>query len=142
MAIDLDKFARHLRRHALPGWGDGRCGEFIRKALQAAGAQLRPPYPPSGKLYGPTLCALGFQAIEVPDPDGFAFLKGDIMVMEACHPCGHGHVAAYDGRHWISDFVQRDFWAGPGYRKKRPAYAVYRLPSITAEESRTRQIPP
>jgi hypothetical protein len=38
-----------------------------------------------------------------------------------------GHIAGYDGRKWISDFVQRDFWSGPGYRKQRPPYVVYRL---------------
>jgi type VI protein secretion system component Hcp len=37
-----------------------------------------------------------------------------------------GHVAGYDGKNWISDFVQNDFWAGPAYRKERPHYAVYR----------------
>jgi hypothetical protein len=37
-----------------------------------------------------------------------------------------GHVAGYDGKHWVSDFVQRDFWAGKEYRKERPHYAVYR----------------
>ncbi|WP_078034092.1 hypothetical protein [Massilia sp. KIM] len=126
MRIDLDKFTCHLRQHALPRWGNGRCGEFVRRALQAAGAELRPPYPPSGKLYGPTLQALGFQLLDVPNPDCFPFLKGDIMVMEPTKPRGHGHVAGYDGRDWISDFIQRDFWAGPGYRRKRPPFAVYR----------------
>jgi hypothetical protein len=126
MEIDLDKFTQQLRANALPRWGQGRCGEFVRKALQAAGADIRRPYPPSGKLYGPLLGKLGFERLDVPNPDCFAFAKGDVMVMEPCKPCGHGHVAAYDGCHWISDFVQRDFWAGPGYRKTRPAYAVYR----------------
>jgi hypothetical protein len=37
-----------------------------------------------------------------------------------------GHVAGFDGKHWISDFIQRDFWAGQEYRKQRPAYVVYR----------------
>lgn len=27
---------------------------------------------------------------------------------------------------WDSDFIQKDFWAGPHYRKQRPAYVVYR----------------
>ncbi|MEH6436148.1 CHAP domain-containing protein [Massilia sp. DD77] len=143
MCIDLEKFAHHLRRQALPGRGLGRCGEFVRKALQAAGAELRPPYPPSGKLYGPALLALGYARLEVPNPDRFAFLKGDIMVMEPCQPCGHGHVAGYDGSHWISDFVQRDFWAGPGYRKRRPVVAVYRYPAppCAEDEARTRPNP-
>jgi type VI protein secretion system component Hcp len=39
-----------------------------------------------------------------------------------------GHVAGYDGKDWISDFIQLYFWAGPQYRNQRPrpSYAVYR----------------
>jgi hypothetical protein len=37
-----------------------------------------------------------------------------------------GHVAAYNGKYWISDFIQTDFWAGPDYRTEKPHYAVYR----------------
>ena len=72
---------------------------------------------------------LGFHEITVDDPDHFPFIRGDVMVMQP-HRGGEqaGHVAGYDGRYWISDFVQRDFWAGPDYRnqKPRPSYAVYR----------------
>lgn len=37
-----------------------------------------------------------------------------------------GHVAGYDGRNWISDFIQNDYWAGPRYRTERPKNAVFR----------------
>lgn len=73
---------------------------------------------------------LGFHQITVENPDTFHFLKGDVMVMEPyIGSANHaGHVAGYDGRNWISDFAQNDFWAGPRYRKQnpRPNYAVYR----------------
>jgi hypothetical protein len=128
MSIDIDKFTKHLRANAdsTPP-GRGRCGEYVRKALQAGGAHFNeygpPPY---GKLYCLTLERLGFHEITVADPDDFNFVRGDVMVMEPHKGSMAGHVAGYDGRNWISDFVQRDFWAGPKYRSERPSYAVYR----------------
>jgi hypothetical protein len=56
----------------------------------------------------------------------FNFIKGDVMVMQPHSRSTEGHVAGYDGRNWVSDFVQRDFWAGSKYRDERPDYAVYR----------------
>ena len=98
----------------------------VRKALQAGGADFHGVYPPTGKEFGPALEALGFHEITVKDPDKFSFIKGDVMVMEPHTGSTAGHVAGYDGKRWISDFVQRDFWAGKEYRKERPHYAVYR----------------
>jgi hypothetical protein len=37
-----------------------------------------------------------------------------------------GHIAGYDGKSWVSDFVQADFWPGQAYRKEKPSYVVYR----------------
>lgn len=126
MPTDLEKFTKHLRANALPKYGKGRCGEYVRKALQAGGANFNGKYPPTGKQYGPALETLGFHKITVDNPANFAFLKGDVMVMEPYKGSTAGHVAGYDGRNWISDFVQNDFWAGPAYRKEKPKYAVYR----------------
>jgi len=129
MAIDLAKFTKYLRAHADPKPpGHGRCGEFVRKALQAGGANFHGSYPPQGKLFGPALEMLGFHQITVDNPDTFGFLSGDVMVMEPYKGSTNnaGHVAGYDGTNWISDFVQRDFWAGKKYRDERPHYAVYR----------------
>jgi hypothetical protein len=129
MPVDLDKFTRHLRDHADPRPpGQGKCGEYVRKALQAGGARFPGHYPPTGKEYGPVLEMLGFHEITVENPDHFNFFKGDVMVMEPYKGSRNnaGHVAGYDGKDWISDFVQRDFWAGHAYRVQRPHYAVYR----------------
>jgi len=103
----------------------GRCGEYVRKALQAGGANFHGKYPPTGKEYGPALEMLGFHKITVDNPDKQHFIKGDVMVMAPHAGSTFGHVAGYDGKQWISDFVQRDFWAGPAYRKESPHYAVY-----------------
>jgi hypothetical protein len=32
----------------------------------------------------------------------------------------------FNGIQWVSDLMQRDIWAGPGYRKAKPAMQVYR----------------
>jgi hypothetical protein len=127
MPVDIDKFVKRLKDNAdTTGWGKGQCGQYVRMALQAGGAKIPHPYPATGKEYGPTLLMLGFHEITVENPDKFHFMKGDVMVMESYKANGAGHVAGYDGKKWISDFVQTDFWAGPDYRKKRPTYAVYR----------------
>jgi hypothetical protein len=130
MPINIEKFVKHLRENAdQVGFGNRQCGLYVRKALQAGGAYFNEYEPPPyGKLYGPTLERLGFHEIGVADPDQFHFMRGDVMVMEPYTGSIEGHVAGYDGQRWISDFFQRDFWAGPKYRtqKPRPQYAVYR----------------
>lgn len=131
MAINIEAFVNHLSKNALKNLrGEGKCAEYVRRALQAGGAHFNEYSPPHyGKLYGLTLERLGFHEITVDDPDHFNFVRGDVMVMEP-HRGGiqAGHVAGYNGTAWISDFVQRDFWAGPAYRnqKPRPSYAIYR----------------
>lgn len=131
MPVNIEKFVKHLRANAFTDYhGKGKCGEYVRKALQAGGAHFNEYSPPRyGKLYALTFERLGFHEITVDDPDHFPFIRGDVMVMQP-HNGGlqAGHVAGYDGKVWISDFVQTDFWAGPAYRnqKPRPSYAVYR----------------
>lgn len=127
MPIDLKIFAKRLRKNALPPYGRGLCARHVRQALQVAGAEIQEPYASSGKDYGPVLQQIGFHLITVENPDDFTFMAGDVMVMQA--PKGgrqDGHVAGFDGKNWISDHVQQDFWAGPEYRRQRPDYAVYR----------------
>jgi hypothetical protein len=129
MAIDIDKFVEKLYDAADKiGYGHRKCAEYVRKALQAGGANFHGSYPPTGKEFGPALEMLGFHEITVEDPAHFNFIAGDVMVMEPYSGSTAGHVAGYDGKHWVSDFVQNDFWAGPNYRnqKPRPSYAVYR----------------
>jgi hypothetical protein len=127
MALDVDKFTKHLRANAVKDFGAGFCARAVREALQAGGAKISQPWPAQAKDWGLTLLGIGFHEITVGDPDAFGFIKGDIMVM-APHKRGNpaGHMAGYDGRNWISDFIQRDFWSGPGYRAEMPSYVVYR----------------
>lgn len=125
MALDTGKFAEHLRKGAAKT-SKKRCAFYVRLALEAAGGKPK-GYPVDAKDWGPTLRRMGFSEIQVEDPDKHKFMAGDIVVIQP-YDGGNksGHIAAFDGRVWISDFVQRDFWSGPGYREHKPSHAFYR----------------
>ena len=125
MPFDTDKFATHLRTHA-GKHSQSRCAKFVRRALEAGGADTK-GHPTPANLYGPTLLSNGFHAISVDNPDNFPFQQGDIVVIQPTkHGNPAGHIAGYDGKNWISDFVQNGFWPGTAYAKEKPDYVVYR----------------
>ena len=125
MSIDVEKFVSYLHAHAV-NQSQGRCARSIRLALEAGGADTA-GHPLRAKDWGPILTRNGFRSIAVPSPEQCRFLKRDIVVIQP-YQGGNpaGHIAGFDGEKWISDFAQRDFWAGPTYRRERPDYAVYR----------------
>jgi len=70
---------------------------------------------------------MGFSELAVENSATYRFIKGDIVVIQPyLDQRKSGHIAAFDGRIWISDFIQKDFWSGPGYRTHRPSHAFYR----------------
>lgn len=127
MSYDVDKFILHLRSSAhKTGYGNGQCALFVRKALNAGGANTS-GHPTPAKEWGPTLERNAFHEVPVGDLAAFTFLKGDIVIIQPpTHGRPEGHIAAFDGKTWVSDFVQREFWPGPGYRKEKPSYVLYR----------------
>jgi hypothetical protein len=127
MPFDTDKFAAHLKNHAKRhGEKLGDCAKWVRKALEAAGADTT-GHPVPAKLYGPTLMRIGFHEITVENPETYTFLRGDVVVIQPTkHGNSAGHIAGYDGTEWVSDFRQRGFWPGSEYKKEKPHYAVYR----------------
>lgn len=103
MTVDIAKFTKELYRAAdKKGYGKRRCGEYVRKALQAGGANFNGSYPETGKDYGPKLLTLGFHKITVEDPDSFNFMQGDVMVMEPYKGSTAGHVAGRSQKRWAS----------------------------------------
>ncbi|HAU3141119.1 TPA: C40 family peptidase [Salmonella enterica] len=108
------------RSHAEPG-PTNNCATYVRKAIQAGGVIVMNTR--NAKDYGPMLEAAEFRRISSTQPAR----AGDVVVIQP-YAGGHaaGHMAIYDGQDWYSDFKQRDFWDGPGYRSSRPAYQMYR----------------
>jgi hypothetical protein len=123
--IDTEKFANALRANARLV-SRGQCAKYVRLALTAGGANTQ-AHPGTAKSYGPLLERNGYTEIEVVKPESFAPEKGDIVVFRPVkHGNQAGHIQGYDGKGWVSDFVQTGFWPGPTYRKEKPAYVVYR----------------
>jgi hypothetical protein len=113
----------YAQKHALP-YSIERCELFVRRAINAGGIySLR-----AGKAedLGDSLLKSGFY--EISDQPK----RGDIAVIQgypgnAKHKANiYGHTCIYDGKHWISDFVQHGMYPGQIYRELQPAYKIYR----------------
>jgi hypothetical protein len=126
MPVDVERFTAHLRNEAQPR-SVAKCALYVRLALAAGGAQTHGGHPQDAKNWGPMLLRIGFRRLNVENSDSFLPMKGDIVVIQP-YQGGNasGHIAAFDGKIWISDFKQHDFWSGQGYRTNRPAHAFYR----------------
>lgn len=125
MPLDTRKFAEHLRKQAA-SQSTGKCAYYVRLALEAGGGDTR-GHPAEARLWGPTLLRMGFRELIVEDADKHKFLQGDAVVIQPyTNGRKEGHIAAFDGIVWISDFIQRDFWSGPGYRRHKPSHVFYR----------------
>lgn len=120
--LDVDAAVKNLVEHAADS-SSGRCALFVRQAL-IAGKVIIHPHPINAREYGPYLTAKGFVAVDAKD---YKEVKGDIAVIQPyVGGASAGHIAMFDGSSWVSDFVQRDMWSGPGYRLNKPAYVIYR----------------
>jgi hypothetical protein len=122
MPYDSGLAIAHLKRNAAPE-PQRDCAKFVANALVAGGAVFaRANF---AKNYGPVLISIGFKEV---NPVGYSASAGDVVVIQSFDG-GHiaGHIAMFDGSAWISDFVQKDFWGGPGYRKAKPAHVFYRF---------------
>jgi type VI secretion system secreted protein VgrG len=122
-AFDKQKFVAYLDANvSSKQFGEHACAHFVRVALAAGG--LKPiTWPVPAKDWGGTLLALGFTAVL---PQNYQPQLGDVVVIQPPKADDAGHIAGYDGAHWVSDFVQREMYPGPSYRAKKPAFVVYR----------------
>jgi hypothetical protein len=126
-AFDIDKFTEHLRNNAdTKGFGHGRCADFVRQAL-AAGGYEPASWPVHAKDWGPSLLRAGFSTVKVEELATFEPMKGDVAVIQSTTLRKSGHIQGFDGKNWVSDFVQKNgFWPGQEYRKEKPTYVIYR----------------
>jgi len=124
---DVDKAVAYLTENA-KAKSQQECARYVRLAIQAGGC---PTYfhPASAKEYDIFLPKLGFAEISITN---YVPLKGDVIVIkppqnQSKHE--HGHIAMFNGKKWISDFMQRDMYGGSIYRKKGTEYYLFRRPS-------------
>jgi len=120
--FNTDNFSDTLSENA-ESKSKGRCAAYVRRALEAGGLDST-GHPSVAKDWGNTLEKNGFKSLSQKN---YTAQKGDVVVIQS-YKGGNpaGHMAAHDGNQWISDFKQRDMWAGPGYRKNKPPYLIYR----------------
>ena len=97
MSWNKDVAISYLRSHAL-GHSHSECAKFTRLAILAGGVKVS------------------------------NLISGDVAVIQP-YPGenGIGHMTMYDGTRWISDFVQKSMYPGPGYRKMQPSFKIYRM---------------
>lgn len=124
--LDIDKAILYLNAHAYPFYIKSKCGhcaKAVRLSLEAGGINTA-CHPLSAKDYGPYLKDWGFS--EVPR-NNYVPQKGDIRVFQN-YPGGspHGHIDMYNGSHWVSDYIEKSSWPGPGYKKHNASFSIFR----------------
>lgn len=95
------------------------CAWYVMRALQLGGCYPCGIYP--AYAYKDILPQLGF--IEISSGD---VQKGDICVLSQNSKSEFGHIAIYDGYHWISDYKQKDIFPNNCYKNESVVH-YYRL---------------
>jgi hypothetical protein len=126
--FDKVAFANYLRAGAEPG-PTGRCARYVRLALcHGGGITAACSGGPDAGKYGPFLQKLGFTAVAtgagLSYPSGYTPQIGDIAVFVYG---SNGHVCAWDGSNWISDFIQQSIQPSPNSYPDR-SFTIYRKP--------------
>lgn len=125
MSLDVEQVAKKLRENA-QNRSQGQSAKYVRVALEAGGATTS-GHPHYAKDWGATLQKNGIREFAAVAGETYKPKKGDIAVIQPTSKGNlAGHIQIYDGKNWISDFVQNDFWPGPAYRTEKPKYVIYR----------------
>ena len=122
LEVDLEKMTEHMRKHAQPK-PTGKCGRHYREGFEAGGGKSGYPntHPVSAKDWGQTLEKNGFEKVK---DENYVPKLGDTIVFPALSKDRpDGHIEAFDGKKWISDYLQNNM-IPPSYRKSD--YTIYR----------------
>lgn len=120
---------RYAKKHA-KNESTGYCARYVANALQYAGIKFQRQ--PSAYMYHSNgiLKKAGFGLVST-SLSGYSPQPGDVCVVGRFNNHKHGHICIYDGKNWISDFVQRNpspYSDGPGplyfYRYGGPDVAI------------------
>lgn len=123
-------------------YGESKCARYVKKALIAGGASVKNSGIESAKDYGPWLLENGFKVVDNATTvrSGGVFTisgqqVGDVVVIQAAPHHVHGHMAMFNGTHWVSDFIQeKGFYPAQIYRDQNIPYALYRYGDNTTSE--------
>lgn len=123
-------------------YGESKCARYVKKALIAGGASVKNSAIESAKNYGPWLIENNFKVVDntTTVSSGGVFTisgqqTGDVVVIQAAPHHVHGHMAMFNGKHWVSDFVQeKGFYPAQIYRDNKIAYTLYRYASSINEK--------
>lgn len=115
-------------------YGESKCARYVKKALIAGGASVKNSAIESAKNYGPWLIENSFKVVDnaTTVSSGGVFTisgqqTGDVVVIQAAPHHVHGHMAMFNGTHWVSDFVQeKGFYPAQIYRDQNIPYKLYR----------------
>ena len=121
MGWNVNAAVEYLDNQAKGTVSQKRCAEFTSNAIDHGGIHLQRFH--SAKDFGSSLLAEGFVAITGDD-----YKRGDVVIIQGFGKHTDGHMAMYDGEHWVSDFKQRTLYPGDEYRTAKPPYVVYRHP--------------
>lgn len=117
--LDIRKFTQKL--HSMSSaTSTKKCARSIRIALQSAGARIL-NHPVAAADWGNTLQTIGYKKI---NPSFDNPQEGDIYIINRTQKHIYGHIAAYTGRQWVSDFRQNSHAV---YKNDRVSYTYYRL---------------
>lgn len=123
-------------------YGESKCARYVKKALIAGGVSAKNSGIESAKNYGPWLLENNFKIVDSATTvrTGGVFTisgqqAGDVVVIQAAPHHVHGHMAMFNGTHWVSDFVQeRGFYPAQIYRDQNIRYTLYRYDDNTTSE--------
>jgi len=117
--LDVRKFTQKL--HSMSSaTSTKKCARSIRIALQSAGARIL-NHPVAAADWGNTLQTIGYKKIT---PSFNNPKEGDIYIIHRTQKHVYGHIAAYTGRQWVSDFRQNSHAV---YKNDQVSYTYYRL---------------
>lgn len=111
-----DEAVSYARAHA-HSRSKNLCAMYVRKSIDAGGCPTF-FYPGAAAHYADFLDGLGFERIDASSKRK----KGDIVVFGAVRGHEFGHIAIWDGTHWISDFHQRGLIVNQAYNKADITY--------------------
>lgn len=138
--INAENFKKGIDKNLK--YGESKCARYVKKALIAGGASVKNSAIESAKNYGPWLIENNFKVVDntTTVSSGGVFTisgqqTGDVVVIQAAPHHVHGHMAMFNGKHWVSDFVQeKGFYPAQIYRDNKIAYTLYRYASSINEK--------